>query len=242
MLALANPYDEHADLADRARSYLSINCSHCHQNGAGGTATIDLRFEASVEEMKSIAAPPAQGLFQIDGGAIIVPGQPSKSVLLYRTACSGRGRMPHIGSTEVDVAGVKLLRKWIASLAESPESRDESREPTPLSDALKSTEAALRVVAMLDEDRIDASKRVELLAMARESVPEIRNLFVRFQPAEYRRTLNRTPDAATILATPGDATRGAAIFSNKSRQCITCHKIGSEVARSARLWTMLASG
>ncbi len=229
MLALANPYDEHADLADRARSYLSINCSHCHQNGAGGTATIDLRFEASVEEMKSIAAPPAQGLFQIDGGAIIVPGQPSKSVLLYRTACSGRGRMPHIGSTEVDAAGVRLLRNWIVSLdGDSHESGEASQPPAHIADALKSTEAALRVVAMLDDNRLEGDKKAELLAAAREAVPEIRNLFVRFQPAEYRRTLNRTPDAATILATSGDATRGAAIFADKSRQCITCHKIGSE--------------
>ncbi len=35
---LANPYDVHADLTERARSYLQVNCAHCHQFGAGGTA------------------------------------------------------------------------------------------------------------------------------------------------------------------------------------------------------------
>ncbi len=40
---LVNPYDTSADLNQRARSYLHVNCSHCHQFGAGGTADIELR-------------------------------------------------------------------------------------------------------------------------------------------------------------------------------------------------------
>ena len=39
----SNPYDRSADLDRRARSYLHVNCSHCHRFGAGGTAEIDVR-------------------------------------------------------------------------------------------------------------------------------------------------------------------------------------------------------
>ena len=41
----ADPYDESADVNARARAWLHVNCSHCHQFGAGGTADIELREE-----------------------------------------------------------------------------------------------------------------------------------------------------------------------------------------------------
>ena len=42
---LVNPTSSTASLDERARSYLHVNCSHCHQFGAGGTADIELRHE-----------------------------------------------------------------------------------------------------------------------------------------------------------------------------------------------------
>ena len=35
---LVDPYDSSADLEERARSYLHVNCAHCHRDGGGGTA------------------------------------------------------------------------------------------------------------------------------------------------------------------------------------------------------------
>ena len=93
-----DPYSGDADLHARARSYLAVNCSHCHQNGAGGTSTIDLRSDIVMEDTKTLNATPTQGLFQLQNATVITPGDPFRSVLYYRAACSGRGRMPHIGS------------------------------------------------------------------------------------------------------------------------------------------------
>lgn len=219
--------DVTASIDDRARSWLSVNCAHCHQNGAGGTATIDLRREASSEDMKVVGATPVQGTFLIPNAAIVAAGHPAQSVLLYRISCTGRGRMPHIGSHRVDTSAVNVLRQWIASLedattpAETPNTEQRSQTPD-------TTSAALELVADLDAGRISATDKQQLLQSVRHAVPEIRNLFTRFQPVEYRRTLNQTVDAAQILQLPGDVQRGAAIFADKRYECVNCHKISGQ--------------
>ncbi|MCP4169885.1 MAG: c-type cytochrome [Fuerstiella sp.] len=217
--ALSGTQNTEAPLEHRARSYLSVNCAHCHQRGAGGTATIDLRHEASLAETKMIDAIPVQGTFQIPGGAIVSPGKPSHSVLVYRTTCSGRGRMPHIGSRKVDVNGVNMLRAWVSSLPSDGTS-------VPITASLQSTPQALEVVARLDRGDISDDDRTSLLADARNAAPEIHNLFTRFQPQAYRQQLNRRLDAAHLLSMEGNAAKGAALFTNKRFQCITCHRIG----------------
>jgi uncharacterized repeat protein (TIGR03806 family) len=113
---LSNPYDETAGLDDRARSYLHVNCSHCHQFGAGGTADIDLRYDVPLGQTKIREVRPVQGTFDIPGAYILAPGDPYRSVLYYRMAKIGRGRMPHIGSELVDDAGLHLIHDWIRNL------------------------------------------------------------------------------------------------------------------------------
>lgn len=209
--------DKSAALSARARSYLAANCAHCHQKGAGGTATIDLRLAASLQATKTVGAVPAQGTFQIPNASIIAAGAPWKSVLVYRTACSGRGRMPHIGSKLVDVRGVQLLRTWVASLNNAV-----SIPPTP---SLDSTSAAIELTAAFDHGNLDALKREQLLTQARAAVPEIRNLMARFQPLAYREQLNRSLNPATLLAIQGNPEAGAKLFAEKRNQCINCHQI-----------------
>src|SRR5262249_50335339 len=50
------------------------------------------------------------------GAHILSPGDPYRSVLYYRMAKQGRGRMPHIGSEIVDEPGLKLIHDWIRQL------------------------------------------------------------------------------------------------------------------------------
>jgi len=113
---LTDPYDAGADLNKRARSYLHVNCAHCHQFGAGGTADIELRHAVALEKTKLLEVRPVQGTFSIAGAQILAPGDPYRSVLFYRMAKLGPGRMPHIGSEVVDHRGVRLIHDWIRQL------------------------------------------------------------------------------------------------------------------------------
>ncbi len=218
--AMVASSDQSKDLNSRARSYLAANCAHCHQKGAGGTATIDLRYEASNAATKTIGATPVQGTFQIADASIITKGAPWKSVLVYRAACSGRGRMPHIGSELVDKAGVKLLREWVTSLDDS----QMTNGPTP---SLASTSAALELVAQFDRGEVAADTREDLLKQARDAKPEIANLLARFQPLEYQEKRNRSLNPATLLTLLGNADAGAKLFADKRNQCINCHRVAN---------------
>ncbi len=59
---------------------------------------------------------PLQGKFEIPEAEIIAPGDPFRSVMLYRLSKLGGGRMPQVGSSVVDRAAVKLFHDWIVSL------------------------------------------------------------------------------------------------------------------------------
>src|SRR5581483_4101705 len=118
--AWVDPYDEKAPLEERARSYLATNCGHCHRFGGGGAAKIDLRQEASLDDMKVAGVRPTLGTFDLADPYIVCGGDPSRSVLLYRISKLGQGRMPHIGSESVDERGIRLIRDWIGSLPATP--------------------------------------------------------------------------------------------------------------------------
>jgi putative heme-binding domain-containing protein len=113
---LTDPYAASAPLKARARSYLHVNCAHCHQFGAGGTADIELHYDAPLDQTKTLEVRPVQGTFGIEGARILAPADPYRSVLYYRMAKLGSGRMPHIGSEIVDERGLRLIHDWIRRL------------------------------------------------------------------------------------------------------------------------------
>lgn len=211
----------------RARAWLQVNCAHCHQNGAGGTATIDLQSSIPADAMKLLGAAPSQGTFGLNQPQLVVPGDPARSVLMYRVAVAGRGRMPHIGSSVVDAGGVELIRQWIESLAaDSPNATSDSPSKVP-GEFSDSTEA-LRWLARMDSQSLTGPDREALLQTARQSPPEISGLFERFQPAELRRHIRTRIDSEAVLAQTGEASRGAELFADKRLQCINCHQVGGK--------------
>lgn len=113
-----NPYDESLPLEQRARSYLDLNCAHCHrETGLGGRAGFQLMSTLPLVETGIINAKSVVGLALGPGSLLVVPGAPERSELLARMARRGPGQMPLIGSQVVDERGVELIRKWILSLA-----------------------------------------------------------------------------------------------------------------------------
>jgi uncharacterized repeat protein (TIGR03806 family) len=104
----------------RARSYLHSNCSHCHTKWGGGNADFKLLASLPLGELGVINVPPAHGDFGIKGAKLVVPGRPEQSLILHRMELKGLGRMPHVGSREVDQRGADLVRDWIRGLKAKP--------------------------------------------------------------------------------------------------------------------------
>ncbi len=103
----------------RARSYLHINCAHCHsKTGPADTSGLylDLATENSVH-LGICKLPIAAG--QGTGGHrySIRPGHPDESILVYRMKSLDLGAMmPEFGRATVHQEGVALVSHWIASL------------------------------------------------------------------------------------------------------------------------------
>jgi putative heme-binding domain-containing protein len=115
-LALADPYDPALPVADRARSWLHVNCATCHRFGAGGAVAIHLNFDKPVREMRAIDEKPARGDFGLVGARIVAPGAAYRSTLFYRICTEGAGHMPHIGARLADETGARLVFDWIQSM------------------------------------------------------------------------------------------------------------------------------
>ena len=117
---ISNPYDPHAKLEARAKSYLHANCAICHIDAGGGNSQMQLEYATDLDKMKLIDAIPVHDKFGITDARLIAPGHPERSVLLNRMAKRGRGQMPQLATTLVDEPAVKMLTEWIAELGTRP--------------------------------------------------------------------------------------------------------------------------
>lgn len=133
---MASPDDASADLTQRVRSYLHVNCSHCHQRGGGGTAAIEVVHKLPFEKTRLVSRP-TQGSFGIVDPWVVAPGDPDRSILFYRMSKVGRGRMPHFGSRVIDDQGLALLREWIEQLDQLLPATDPSGQNSDVSKAAR---------------------------------------------------------------------------------------------------------
>ena len=115
--ALANPSDTEAELSNRARSYLHVNCAHCHRPGGTGLGSLDLRISASLAELGACDQPPVQGDLGLTDARVIAPGEPERSVLALRMHRTDTWRMPALGTEVVDPIGSEVVDAWIAALS-----------------------------------------------------------------------------------------------------------------------------
>ena len=236
---LADPYDEKAGLDARARAYLEVNCAHCHLSGAGGSAAIALGASLTLDETRTVGTRPIQGAFGIDDARIIAPGEPEQSVLYYRIAKTGAGRMPRIGSQRVDDRGTRLIADWIEHMGTLPKHLAEPHallagaEPAGQAEAIRrmtgSTREALGLVRLIDQGAIPLATLRAVITETRSHSPgEIRDLFERFAPdAEKAVRLGDAIEPEAILGLPGDAERGRELFNAPATACKSCHRIGS---------------
>jgi uncharacterized repeat protein (TIGR03806 family) len=246
------------DLAQRARSYLHANCSHCHRKWGGGNAEFQLLATLDVRDTGTLGVRPGQGTFNMPHARILAAGDPYRSVLFYRMAQVGPGRMPRIGSTVVDEQGLRLVHDWIKQLppldrAETEQVADDragvlaalkqlgnhaataDERAGAIDRLLASTSAALQLAQAIAEGKFPPAVRNAVVAKATSgSVAEVRDLFERFLPEEMRtKRLGTVIRPEEILALGGDVEQGRRIFFEAAGiQCRNCHKIhgkGTEV-------------
>ena len=111
--------DPDANLNHRARSYLDINCGHCHNPaGAADTSGLLLDYADHPKLAMGYCKPPiAAG--RGSGGRLysIVPGHPEASILSFRLETNNPAMMmPELGRSLVHNEGVELVSSWIADL------------------------------------------------------------------------------------------------------------------------------
>jgi uncharacterized repeat protein (TIGR03806 family) len=255
---LADPRNSAASIDARARAYLQVNCAHCHRVNAGGAVLSKMHYDIPLSESNMLGERPSQGTFGIHAAKVIAPGDPFASVLYYRMAKLGGGRMPHIGSTEVDRAGVELIHDWIQQLpgdegsggseiasklrAESVallkqlQATRQAAEQTQLVERLLSTtDGALRLLQAIDRNMLPdvvASQTVKQSTQQANIV--VRDLFERFLAPDQRvKRLGSVVHADQILSLTGDASQGKRVFfETDGVACKSCHRIhqdGKEV-------------
>ena len=111
--------NENVSIDERARSYLDINCGHCHiPGGSADTTGLYLNLTEETKEhlgifKKPVAAGRASGNLKYS----IVPRKSDKSIMIYRMDSLDPGiMMPESGRALADDKGIKLISDWINQL------------------------------------------------------------------------------------------------------------------------------
>ena len=221
---LSDPYDASRPLADRARSWLHVNCAGCHRLNGGGVVPAYLNFDKPLAAARILDEKPTRGDFELPTARVIAPGEPFHSALFYRINTEGSGHMPLIGSRLADEPGISVVRDWIRSLRAGAKP-DSVAVPQGLGD----TSSALALLDLCAARPGITNLSSEMaLAIFNHTNAFIRDLCQRLLPPDLRRsTLGADVRPEIILALRGDAARGRALFLGAS-QCSRCHVSGGE--------------
>ncbi len=117
---IADAFDEKSGtLEERAKSYLEVNCAHCHRReGSANTTGLYLMLsDKNPESWGVMKSPVAAGRASGDNLYDIVPGKPDESILVYRmTENDPEIRMPELGRSVQHKEAVELIRQWITAM------------------------------------------------------------------------------------------------------------------------------
>ena len=243
---LCDPADASAPLDVRARSWLNVNCAHCHRFGAGGAVLAYFNAELKLEELRILDLKPIRGSFGLPEGRILAPQDPWRSVLFYRASTAGGGHMPALGARLRDEAGLALLRDWLQTVPPPAEAaavaaKNNSTQSvaatvtallaqpagavraTAIRASLTNTAVAL---ALLNRGLPPGALREDVIAGAlNHPNSSARDLFQHLlRPDQIRPTLGEPVDPALVLGIKGDVVRGRALFrSETGPNCARCH-------------------
>jgi uncharacterized repeat protein (TIGR03806 family) len=118
ILTVVDYKDETKPVKDRLRSYLDINCAHCHQeNSHCDYRPMRLAFSETELSLNLGVCVPPDEFIQPGLTNIITPGNTFKSMMHFRLASTDESsRMPLLGRSLVHQEGLALLTQYIESI------------------------------------------------------------------------------------------------------------------------------
>lgn len=106
-------------LENRAKSYLEVNCAHCHRKeGPANTSGLYLLVsDKNPESWGVMKSPVAAGRASGENLYDIVPGHPEQSILPYRmNSADPEIMMPELGRRLIHKEAVELISAWIKEM------------------------------------------------------------------------------------------------------------------------------
>ena len=114
--SMVDAFDQRYDINLRARSYLDINCGHCH-SPQGSASSSGLYLSIEDKEFGEYKKPVAAGRGSGGLSYSIVPGHPQESILLFRMLSNEPDvMMPESGRSLMHVEAIELIREWISEM------------------------------------------------------------------------------------------------------------------------------
>lgn len=120
ILTVVNYLDQTKPIAERFRSYLDINCAHCHQeNSHCDYRPMRLAYSETVNlENMGVCVPPDE-FINASLVNIITPNNINKSMMHFRLASTDESNMmPLVGRTIVHEEGLQLIIDYIQSITD----------------------------------------------------------------------------------------------------------------------------
>ena len=109
-----------ASYAQRARSYLDVNCAQCHQPGGSGP-TFDGRYDTPLTNQNLINGILAKGNLGDPATRVVAPGDVWRSLLWVRMNTNLPAlAMPPLARNIIDTNAVQIMGDWINSLGGTP--------------------------------------------------------------------------------------------------------------------------
>ncbi|MFZ4671495.1 MAG: hypothetical protein ACOYLT_05720 [Flavobacterium sp.] len=118
IISTVDYHDTNQPLELRVRSYLDINCAHCHQDqGRCDYRALRFSFSETTNPSNMGICVTADEVLSQTLQKLISPGNFSKSILHYRINTTQESqRMPLLGRTIKHDEGVALIEEWINSM------------------------------------------------------------------------------------------------------------------------------
>ena len=111
--SMVDAFNENNDINLRARSYLDINCGHCH-SPEGSASSSGLYLSIDDKEFGVYKKPVAAGRGSGGLSYSIVPGQAEESIILFRMLSNEPDiMMPESGRALMHAEAIDLITEWI---------------------------------------------------------------------------------------------------------------------------------